>query len=70
MKATAFLFSSMIIPLLKFLLEENIHWKLVLVEVAEHPSWRNTGWLKRNPWFHADLLPALREAVAARLDAG
>ena len=35
-----------------------------------HPSWRNTGWLKRNPWFHADLLPALREAVAARLDAG
>ena len=29
-----------------------------------HPSWRNTGWLKRNPWFEADLLPALRVAVA------
>ncbi len=28
-----------------------------------HPSWRNTGWLKRNPWFAADLLPDLRHAV-------
>jgi uracil-DNA glycosylase len=28
-----------------------------------HPSWRNTGWLKRNPWFEADLLPDLRAAV-------
>ena len=25
-----------------------------------HPSWRNTAWLKRNPWFEVDLLPALR----------
>jgi len=33
-----------------------------------HPSWRNSGWLKRNPWFADDLLPAararLREALA------
>ena len=29
-----------------------------------HPSWRNTGWLKRNSWFEADLVPALRMAVA------
>lgn len=28
-----------------------------------HPSWRNTGWLKRNPWFEADLIPALRARV-------
>jgi uracil-DNA glycosylase len=28
-----------------------------------HPSWRNTGWLKRNPWFEADLLPDLRARV-------
>jgi uracil-DNA glycosylase len=28
-----------------------------------HPSWRNTGWLKKNPWFEADLLPVLRKAV-------
>lgn len=29
-----------------------------------HPSWRNTGWLKRNPWFAAELLPVLRTRVA------
>lgn len=28
-----------------------------------HPSWRNTGWIKRNPWFEADLLPALKRRV-------
>lgn len=32
-----------------------------------HPSWRNTGWLKRNPWFQTELLPALRQAVAENL---
>jgi uracil-DNA glycosylase len=30
-----------------------------------HPSWRNTGWLKRNSWFEADILPVLRSDVAA-----
>ncbi len=34
-----------------------------------HPSWRNTGWLKRNPWFAADLLPVLRARVREVLDA-
>ncbi|RVT86888.1 uracil-DNA glycosylase family protein [Rhodobacteraceae bacterium CCMM004] len=29
-----------------------------------HPSWRNTAWLKRNPWFADELLPALRARVA------
>ncbi len=29
-----------------------------------HPSWRNTGWLKRHPWFEAEALPALRAEVA------
>ena len=28
-----------------------------------HPSWRNTGWLKKNPWFEAEVLPALRARV-------
>jgi uracil-DNA glycosylase len=32
-----------------------------------HPSWRNTGWLKRNPWFEAELLPVLRAEIRARL---
>ncbi|MEW9615092.1 uracil-DNA glycosylase family protein [Shinella sp. S4-D37] len=28
-----------------------------------HPSWRNTAWLKRNPWFEAEVLPQLRKRV-------
>ncbi len=28
-----------------------------------HPSWRNTGWLKRNPWFEAEVLPDVRVRV-------
>lgn len=30
-----------------------------------HPSWRNTGWLKRNPWFENELIPVLRQEVDA-----
>ncbi len=29
-----------------------------------HPSWRNTAWLKANPWFESELLPVLRTEVA------
>lgn len=29
-----------------------------------HPSWRNNAWLKRNPWFAAEVLPMLRTEVA------
>lgn len=32
-----------------------------------HPSWRNTAWLRRNPWFEAELVPELRRRVAAVL---
>lgn len=32
-----------------------------------HPSWRNTGWLKRHPWFESELLPVLRADVAMML---
>ncbi len=32
-----------------------------------HPSWRNSAWLKRNPWFEAELLPDLRAEVARLL---
>ncbi len=28
-----------------------------------HPSWRNNGWLKQNPWFERELLPYLRTRV-------
>jgi uracil-DNA glycosylase len=30
-----------------------------------HPSWRSTNWLKKNPWFESEALPALRARVQA-----
>lgn len=35
-----------------------------------HPSWRNTGWIRKNPWFEAELLPALRQRVQNCLRSG
>ena len=32
-----------------------------------HPSWRNTAFLRRNPWFEAEVLPALKARVQAAL---
>ena len=32
-----------------------------------HPSWRNSGWLKKNPWFEDELLPHLRRRVRRAL---
>ncbi len=32
-----------------------------------HPSWRSTGWMRRNPWFEAEVLPVLRHRVAGAL---
>lgn len=37
------------------------HWPNVLP--LPHPSWRNTAWLRKNPWFEAEVLPALRARV-------
>lgn len=28
-----------------------------------HPSWRNTAWLRKNPWFEHEVLPELRTRV-------
>jgi uracil-DNA glycosylase len=28
-----------------------------------HPSWRNTGWLMRHPWFESQVLPRLRSVI-------
>ncbi|MCJ8142089.1 uracil-DNA glycosylase family protein [Ancylobacter sp. A5.8] len=39
------------------------------VLVLPHPSWRNTGWLKRHPWFDAELVPVLRAEVARLISA-
>lgn len=40
------------------------HQRRPAVLPLPHPSWRNTGWLKKNPWFEEELLPVLRERVA------
>jgi uracil-DNA glycosylase len=32
-----------------------------------HPSPRNQIWMKRNPWFEAEVLPDLKRAVADAL---
>jgi uracil-DNA glycosylase len=31
--------------------------------VLPHPSWRNTAWLKKNPWFEAEVVPRLQARV-------
>jgi uracil-DNA glycosylase len=37
------------------------HWPRVLP--MPHPSPRNNRWLKRNPWFEAEVIPRLRQRV-------
>lgn len=32
-----------------------------------HPSWRSTHWLRKNPWFEAEIVPVLRKRVRALL---
>jgi uracil-DNA glycosylase len=32
-----------------------------------HPSWRSQVWMKKHPWFEAEVLPALRFAVREAL---
>ena len=44
------------------------HWPRVVP--LPHPSPRNNLWLKRNPWFEADLLPQLRSRVSEVLERG
>ena len=56
------------------LTETVAHWREIWASDARphvlplpHPSWRNSGWLKRNPWFEAELLPFLRMEIARRI---
>ena len=37
------------------------------VFVLPHPSWRNTGWLRKHPWFEAELVPVLQKAIQGAL---
>ncbi|MDA8521822.1 uracil-DNA glycosylase family protein [Acidovorax sp. NCPPB 4044] len=45
------------------------HWRRSAPRfwLLPHPSPRNNGWLKRNPWFAEEVLPALRQQVASTL---
>ncbi|MEP9353937.1 uracil-DNA glycosylase family protein [Xanthobacter sp. KR7-65] len=42
----------------------------VAVYTLPHPSWRNTGWLKKNPFFERELLPQLQADIARALAGG
>ena len=46
--------------------ETVANWRDYMPEAIPlpHPSWRNTGWLKKNPWFAEEILPWLRAKVA------
>jgi uracil-DNA glycosylase len=51
----------------KSTLTQNVQaWRNYAPEVVPlpHPSPRNNLWLRRNPWFETELLPALRQRVA------
>ncbi|MEM5491962.1 uracil-DNA glycosylase family protein [Hoeflea sp. AS16] len=55
----------------KTLTETVRNWKSILassetdcpVMPLPHPSWRNSGWIRKNPWFEAELLPELKRIV-------
>ena len=32
-----------------------------------HPAWRSTIWMRQNPWFEAEVLPELREAIGRHI---
>ena len=36
--------------------------------VMPHPSPRNNRWLKRNPWYESEVLPALKRQISKILD--
>lgn len=41
------------------------HWTDYGPEILPlpHPSWRSAGWLKKNPWFEAEIVPHLHQEV-------
>lgn len=41
------------------------HWRDFLPDIlpTPHPSWRTTGWLKKNSWFEHDVIPFLQASV-------
>ncbi len=49
--------------------ETVTHWRDYLPQAIPlpHPSWRNTAWLRRNPWFEDEVAPYLRARVQTLL---
>lgn len=49
----------------KTMTETVRNWRDYLPDflVTPHPSWRNTSWLKKNPWFEAEVVPYLRRSI-------
>ncbi len=61
-------------PLCRRTLTETVrHWREAHercdppVIPLPHPSWRNNAWLKKNPWFEEEVLPFVRDGIAALL---
>lgn len=52
------------------LTETVLHWRThtPAFVALPHPSWRNNGWIARNPWFSNELLSWLRTSVRSILD--
>ncbi|MFN7039400.1 MAG: uracil-DNA glycosylase family protein [Alphaproteobacteria bacterium] len=55
---------------LKSEMKENMtqtvkNWRAYLPQYLPlpHPSWRNTGWIKKNRWFEEELIPELKKIV-------
>lgn len=52
---------------------ENVHdqpgWEAGLLALP-HPSWRSAIWMARNPWFVAEVLPGIQQAVGQWLSVG
>ena len=47
----------------------NFHWPSSLISSSRYSaSSRKSAWLRRNPWFEAELLPELRARVHALID--
>ena len=59
----------------KTLTETVRNWRAILDDSAPgcavmplpHPSWRNSGWIRKNPWFEDELLPTLKQLVKQQL---
>ncbi len=49
----------------KTMTETVAHWRDYLPDhlPTPHPSWRTTHWMTKNPWFEAEVLPALRARI-------